>query len=424
MARTASIQAEPATRPGDTRAALAVEYVPIDSLILDPANPRRIDECELDALTRSIQQFGFVDPVLVRREIRRVIGGHQRLLAARRLGLATVPVIFVDLDEDQARLLNLALNRIGGAWDEELLARLLADLGQHAAVDLSLSGFTEEETRGLLRRLDAREKRERPEQFDFDAAFDDAEKQSADTKPGDLWVLGEHRLLYGSATNPDDVARLLGGHKAAMAFTDPPYNVAYGDHGGQARDTRKRRLVNDTMPAAEWEAFCQKWAPNLGANVVGALYLCMSTKEWPTVSRILAEAGAHWSDTIIWNKGQFTLGRADYQRQYEPIWYGWPEGTKRQWHGGRDQGDVWQIPRPQESPLHPTMKPLALVERAIENSSQSGDPVLDLFLGSGTTLVACERTGRVCRGMEIDPRYVLTAVRRWEDFSGQKAVRA
>lgn len=147
----------------------------------------------------------------------------------------------------------------------------------------------------------------------------------------------------------------------------------------------------------------------------------MSTKEWATVSRVLEEAGAHWSDTIVWAKDRFTLGRSDYQRQYEPIWFGWREGAKHHWCGDRDQGDVWQIPRPAESPLHPTMKPLELVERALENSSQAGDAVLDLFLGSGTSLIASERTGRVCRGMELDPKYVDVAVARWESFTGLKA---
>ena len=403
---------------------VAIEHIPIDSLSLDPANPRRIDDVELEALTRSIQQFGFVDPVIVRRKNRRVIGGHQRVLAACRLGLTTVPVIFVDLDKDQAHLLSLALNRIGGAWDEELLARLLADLRSHAAVDLSLSGFTEEETHRLLRRLDVREKRERPERFDFDAAFDDVEKQGANTKPGDLWLLGEHRLLYGSATNPEDVARLLDGHKAVLAFTDPPYNVAYGDHGGQARGTRKRRLANDTMPPEQWGTFVRAWMNPLLSSVAGAIYIAMSSSEMHTVRTIFDELGGHWSDYLVWDKGRFVLGRADFQRQYEMLLYGWPAGAKRQWHGGRNQGDVWTIPRPQESPLHPTMKPLALVERAIEHSSRPGDTVLDLFLGSGTTLIACERAGRVARAIEIDPRYVLTAIRRWEGFSGEKAVRA
>jgi len=154
--------------------------------------------------------------------------------------------------------------------------------------------------------------------------------------------------------------------------------------------------------------------------VDGALYVCMSTKEWPLVSRILEEVGAHWSDTIIWAKDRFTLGRADYQRQYEPIWYGWREGAKHHWCGDRDQGDVWRIPRPSVSDLHPTTKPLELAERAIENSSQPGDAVLDLFLGSGTTLIASERTSRVCRAVELDPRYVDVAVMRWEAFTGQQ----
>jgi DNA modification methylase len=149
----------------------------------------------------------------------------------------------------------------------------------------------------------------------------------------------------------------------------------------------------------------------------------MSTKEWPTVSRVLAEAGAHWSDTIIWAKDRFVLGRASYQRQYEPIWFGWREGAKAYWCGDRDQGDVWKIDRPSASDLHPTMKPLALVERAIENSSKTGDSVLDLFLGSGSTLIAAERTGRACYGMELDPHYVDVVVMRWEAFSGQAAVK-
>jgi len=149
----------------------------------------------------------------------------------------------------------------------------------------------------------------------------------------------------------------------------------------------------------------------------------MSSKEWPLVSKLLEEAGAHWSDTIIWRKDRFVLGRADYQRQYEPIWYGWPGKRRRQWHGGRDQGDVWDIPRPSDSELHPTMKPLALVERAIENSSSPGDSVLDPFLGSGTTLIACERTGRTCYGMELEPAYVDVVVARWQAFTGLQAER-
>jgi DNA modification methylase len=200
--------------------------------------------------------------------------------------------------------------------------------------------------------------------------------------------------------------------------------VSLGDHGGQQRDQRRRRIQNDALPPEQWESFVRSWSRSLLQNVDGALYICMSSKEWPLVSRVLAEEGAHWSDTIIWAKDRFVLGRADYQRAYEPIWYGWREGVQHYWRGDRDQGDVWKIDRPTDNDLHPTMKPLPLIERALENSSQPGDVVLDLFLGSGSTLIAAERTGRVCYGVELEQRYVDVALLRWESFSGQRAVRA
>jgi DNA modification methylase len=401
---------------------LTVEQIPIDQLRPDPANPRRISEEELDSLERSLRQFGFVQPVLARREDGVVIGGHQRLVAARRLGLATVPVTYLDLSIEQARLLNLGLNKISGSWDEQLLARLLADLQSSPDIDLSLSGFAEDEVRDLLRNLETRDKAERAESFDLDAALEEATRAPG-TKPGELWALGEHRLLVGDSTKPEDVERVLAGRQAAMAFTDPPYNVSLGDHGGQQRGSRKRRIANDSMDPIAWESFVRAWARTLLAFVDGALYVCMSSKEMPLVSRVLAEEGGHWSDTIIWAKDRFVLGRADYQRSYEPIWYGWREGASHHWCGDRDQGDVWEIDRPSDAPLHPTMKPPPLMERAIANSSNSGDLVLDAFLGSGSTLVACERTGRICAGIELDPVYADVVLARFERFSGSAAER-
>ncbi|MDA0366560.1 MAG: ParB N-terminal domain-containing protein, partial [Chloroflexi bacterium] len=243
--------------------AMQIEYLPVDDLRPDPANPRRISDAELEALTRSVREFGFIDPVIARREDRTVIGGHQRLLAVRRLGMKTVPVVLVDLSIEQARLLNVALNKISGSWDHELLARLLADLQPIEGIDLTLSGFGEDEVAKLLKSLDARDRRERAETFDLDQALEEAGKSPARTQPGDLWLLGEHRLLCGDSTDPAAVARVLAGQTAAMAFTDPPYNVAYGDHGGHQRGARKRKIANDAMPAAEWEAFCRGWARNL-----------------------------------------------------------------------------------------------------------------------------------------------------------------
>jgi DNA modification methylase len=208
-----------------------------------------------------------------------------------------------------------------------------------------------------------------------------------------------------------------------MAFTDPPYNVSLGDHGGQQRGARRRRIANDSMDPISWGVFVRAWGHNLLTSVEGAIYVAMSSKEMPLVSRVLAEEGGHWSDTIIWHKDRFVLGRADYQRAYEPIWFGWREGASHHWCGDRDQDDVWEINRPSDAPLHPTMKPLPLMERAIANSSVDGDLVLDLFVGSGSTLIACERTGRRCAALELDPRHADVVLARWERFSGQSAER-
>ena len=296
---------------------------------------------------------------------------------------------------------------------------MLADLQNLPEVDISLTGFDDDEIKKQLRSLEARDKRDRLETFDLDAALE--RKVAGRLKLGEVWQLGESRLMCGDATDPAHVAALLGDTRASLAITDPPYNVALGDHGGRQSGQRRRRLSNDELPPEQWEPFVRGFTTNLLANTDGAIYCFMSSKELPLVSRVLAEEGGHWSDTIIWEKDRFVLGRADYQRQYEPIWYGWREGVKHHWCGDRDQGDVWRIDRPQESELHPTMKPLALIERAIENSSEASDTVLDLFLGSGSMLIACERTGRSCYGMEIDPHYCAVAIARWESFTGQKA---
>lgn len=402
--------------------AIAIEHVDIERLHPDGANPRKISDAEIESLTRSILEFGLIDPIIARRKDGMVIGGHQRLVVARRLGLKMVPVVFLDISIERGRLLNVALNNISGAFDDELLGRLLGDLRTVDDLDLTLTGFDEDELDKLLKSLDLREKRERPEAgFDVDAALE-AARAATRAQRGELWALGDHRLVIGDATETAAVQRLLDGKRPAMCFTDPPYNVALGDHGGQQRGSRKRRIQNDAMPPEEWTAFIGGWSRNLVANVDGAIYCCMSTKEWASVSRALAEAGGHWSDTIVWKKDRFVMGRADYQRQYEPIWFGWREGAKHHWCGDRDQGDVWEIARPSESDAHPTMKPLPLVERAINNSSKAGDVVLDLFLGSGSTLIAAERTGRVCLGMELDPHYGSVVLARYESFSGKEAV--
>lgn len=233
-------------------------------------------------------------------------------------------------------------------------------------------------------------------------------------------MLGEHRVKCGDATDREAVQRLMGGSRAGMAFTDPPYNVNYGDH--RHSGAPQRALINDNL-GTEFEPFLEKACRNILEFTDGAVYICMSSSELHTLQKAFVLAGGHWSTFIIWAKNTFTMGRSDYQRQYEPILYGWREGAKHNWCGDRDQGDVWRVEKPMSNPLHPTMKPPALIERAIKNSSKTGDNVLDLFLGSGSTVIACERTERVCYGMELEPLYVDIARMRWEAFVGEKARR-
>jgi len=398
---------------------LEVQYVPVDELRPDPRNPRRISDAELEKLTRSIRLHGLTAPILARRADRMIIGGHQRAVAARRVGLATVPVIYLDCSVDQARALNLALNRISGTFDDDLLAQLLRDLAQ--TVDVTVSGFGEDEVRKLLRRLESRARSDQLEDFDLDAELG-AARGSGRVQRGQVWRLGDHRLMCGDAADADDVALLMDGRQARMCFTDPPYNVGFGDHGGQQPGSRRRRIQNDSLPPDEWEAFVRAFAANLLRHVDGALYICMGTGEFPLMAQVLAGLGAHWSDMIVWAKDHFVLGRADYQRAYEPIWYGWRDGSKRHWCGDRDQSNVWEIRRPITSPLHPMMKPVELVQRAIENSSEPGDLMVDLFIGSGSSIIAAERSGRTCYGLELVPHYCDVAIARWERFTEREAV--
>jgi DNA modification methylase len=228
------------------------------------------------------------------------------------------------------------------------------------------------------------------------------------------------RLTCNDSTDREAVQRLMGGSNAAMTFTDPPYNVNYGETMKDKLRKNSNKIINDNLGDA-FEPFLEKACKNMLEFTDGPVYICMSSSELHTLQKAFIATGGHWSTFIIWAKNTFTIGRSDYQRQYEPILYGWREGVNHYWCRDRDQGDVWQVDKPSSSPLHPTMKPLALIERAIQNSSQAGDKVLDTFLGSGSTLIACGRTGRICCGMELEPLYVDIARMRWEVFTEEKA---
>jgi DNA modification methylase len=240
------------------------------------------------------------------------------------------------------------------------------------------------------------------------------------SKPGDLWVLGDHRLLCGDATVLADVERVLGGQLADMTFCDPPYNVDYANSPKDKLRGKHRPILNDSL-GSRFEAFLYDACVNILSVTKGAVYVCMSSSELHTLQRAFIAAGGRWSTFVIWAKNTFTLGRADYQRQYEPILYGWKDGADHYWCGARDQGDVWFFDKPVRNDLHPTMKPVALVQRAIRNSSKTRDIVLDPFGGSGSTLIACEKSGRQARLVELDPKYVDTIILRWQEFTGGTA---
>ena len=316
------------------------------------------------------------------------------------------------LSEAQRRAYLLADNRLAldAGWDEQLLGEELAWL-REVRFDLDILGFDGTEIEKLLALVDAEPLAEEDE--------DDVPSPPAEpvTRLGDLWLLGNHRLLCGDATKAEDVARLLDGRQADMAWTDPPYNVAYQGSG------QHKAIANDDLGQG-FEAFLTAACTNIVSATDGAIYIAMSSSELHTLQRAFTAAGGHWSTFIIWAKNTFTLGRADYQRQYEPILYGWREGGEHYWCGARDQGDVWFVDKPSRNELHPTMKPVALVERAIRNSSRSGGTVLDPFGGSGSTLIACEKAGRQARLIELDPGYCDVIVERWQRFTGKTAERA
>jgi DNA modification methylase len=390
---------------------MTLEYWPIDRLIEYARNPRKNDAV-VDRMCAAITEFGFRIPIIAKSD-GTVVDGHLRLKAARRLGLKTVPVVLADeLTDVQIKAFRLLANRsvAWAEWDDELLRLEMAEI-EAADFDTALTGFDDSEIRKLIAGAD-----------DDTEGLDDAPEPPVEpiSRPGDLWIRGEHRVLCGDATVMAHVETVLGGELADMCVTDPPYNVNYANSAKDKLRGKNRPIVNDTL-GEKFGPFRYDACVNILMVTKGAVYLCMSSSELDTLQKAFREAGGKWSTFVIWAKNTFTLGRADYQRQYEPILYGWKDGSDHYWCGARDQGDVWFIDKPSKNDLHPTMKPVALVERAIRNSSKSRDIVLDPFGGSGRTMIAAERTGRRARLVELDPKYVDVIVQRWQNTTGQEA---
>lgn len=394
---------------------MKVELIEIGRVIPYARNPRR-NENAIAKVAASIKEYGFRQPIVVDEEMV-IIAGHTRLQAAQSLGLKKVPVHIADgLTQAQIKAYRLADNRTheDAKWDEELLAIELGEL-DGLGFDLDLTGFDAVELEELLGNAA------------IDGLTDDDEVPAAPevavSKEGDIWLLGDHRLICGDSTKASTMKALMGDELADMVFTDPPYNVDYGQTMKDNLRGNKRKIKNDNLGDG-FQQFLTDACTEMVKVCKGAMYICMSSSELHTLHTAFITAGGKWSTFIIWAKNTFTIGRSDYQRQYEPILYGWPAGNKHFWCGDRSQSDVWNYNKPKVNDLHPTMKPVELVCRAVENSSKTKDIVLDSFGGSGTTLIACEKLKRQARLIELDPIFCDVIVKRWEEFTGNNAMLA
>lgn len=395
-----------------------IEQWPTTKLLPYARNARTHSEEQVAQIAASIAEFGFTNPILAGSD-GVIVAGHGRLAAAQKLGMEVVPVVVLDhLSATQRRALVIADNRIAenAGWDEAMLRVEMVSL-QDDDFDLALTGFDADDLADLL----AGEDGDGAGQTDDDAVPEVTETPIS--RRGDLWLLGGHSLLCGDSTQAGSYKQLLQDEMVDMVFTDPPYNVNYANTAKDRQRGKDRAILNDNLGDGFYDFLLAALTPTI-ASCRGGIYVAMSSSELDVLQSAFREAGGKWSTFVIWAKNTFTLGRSDYQRQYEPILYGWPEGATRHWCGDRDQSDVWQIKKPHKNDLHPTMKPVELVERAIRNSSRPGNVVLDPFGGSGTTLIAAEKTGRLARMIELDPKYVDVIVRRWQDWTGKQATRS
>lgn len=410
--------------------ALSVEMWPIDRPKPYPKNARKLSDRAVDTVANSLKEFGWQQVIVV--DVDDVIvAGHTRILAAKKLGMRFVPVhVGADLTPAQVKAYRLMDNRSSDetSWDIELVEAELIELNEQA-YDMSMTGFTEAEVKALVAKANGgglTEPDAAPERPEVPVSV-----------AGDLWLLGEHRLLCGDSTAPDAVSRLLGPDKADLVFTDPPYNV---DYDPEARDVhfspdRKSKplgkIKNDTKTPEQFRAFLDAVYSSIDSALKPghAIYICHADTEGHHFRSAFIAQPWKLQSCIVWKKSQLVFGRADYHWIHEPILYGWKEGASHVWAGDRKQTSVWEFPTDHANKkqsdtagyVHPTQKPVGLITRAVENSSAPHEIVLDLFGGSGSTLIACEKTGRRARLMELDPRYVDVIITRWEEFSGKKA---
>ena len=391
---------------------MKIKALPIDSLIPADYNPRKAlapGDPEFEKLKRSLDEFGYVEPVIWNHTTGRTVGGHQRITALKTLGYDTIDCVVVELDETREKALNVALNKISGDWDQAKLALLIADLDA-ADFDAELTGFDDTEIQQLIGSLDEDEVTD--DGFDLTAALEAA----AFVQRGDIWTVGRHRLVCGDATSEADVTALMGGKTANLVLTDPPYNVAFESASGLS-------IKNDKMQADAFFEFLLAAFTQMAAVTEkgGSAYVFHADTEGVNFRRAFTEAGFYLSGCCVWVKNSLVLGRSPYQWQHEPVLYGWRQGGKHRWYADRKQTTVWQFDKPRKNSDHPTSKPLDLLAYPIQNSTQANAIVLDTFAGSGSTLMACEATDRVAYCMELDEKYASVILRRYAEHTGDAA---
>ena len=396
---------------------MKIEKIEINKLKPATYNPRQISTKQYKDLKSSVEKFGLVDPIITNKDFT-IIGGHQRYKICKELKHKEIDCVVLDLSKEEERELNIRLNKNTGDFDMDILANEfdideLVDWGfKHIDLDINIDKITEGNTE------------------------DDhiPEVKESRVKLGDVWKLGKHRLMCGDSTKESDVNKLMNGEKADMVFTDPPYGIDFTGqllsnttkdgkkiHNHKGANTKYKKIKNDELQETDLLDFCDRFIKQLINCKPTAWYICFSQTEIDILLSSMRLNNLSWKNVIVWLKNQANLSPNDYKHRYEPIVYG-QSGSS--FYGERyKQEDVWEFQRTLKNDLHPTMKPIPLIENAIKNSSKKNEIVLDIFLGSGSTLIACEKTNRICYGMELDTKYCDVIIERWQQFTGQKATK-
>lgn len=390
---------------------MEIKELPLKELKPAAYNPRKKlkkGDKEYEKIKQSLLKFGYVDPIIVNEDLT-VIGGHQRLTVLKDLDYETAKCVIVKLSKEDEKALNIALNKITGQWDETLLADLLLDL-QESDFNLDLTGFEPPEIDNILSNVHDKELSE--DEFDVEEEL----KKPTVSRRGDIWQLGKHRVICGDSTKSETYDQLLGDKKANLVVTDPPYNVDVEETAG--------KILNDNMSDGDFYQFLLSMFTQVENHMEtdASIYVFHADTEGFNFRKAFKDAGFYLSGCCIWKKNSLVLGRSPYQWQHEPCLYGWKKKGKHQWFSDRKQTTIWEYDRPKSSKDHPTMKPIQLMAYPIQNSSMRGTIVLDPFLGSGSTLIAADQTGRVCYGIELDEKFVDVIVKRYIEITGDTEV--